>query len=130
MKIDDLYFGVKLYDPNANAFKTWNIFNSSRVRWDCASYVKYAKEEGVIDPLRYCFGSLWGRVQYEFMVAPVFTDDVNKVDIYQMYIEPNRDYLMSLVDSISLRSATQVLQEDKKRRKALREVLSKEDSKA
>lgn len=126
MKIDEAYFGVCIRDFNTGKIKSYNLFNSSRVKWSVARYVIMSKEERdslFSDPLHFCFGDVQGRCEYEFMVCPwgglnendKVVDVGEKVDIFKMYVEPNADYLMELVNSISVNSAKRYLRNERKR---------------
>lgn len=133
IKLDDAYFGVNLYSLNYSSLEkrkieTYNLFNFGRVKWSVARYVSMTKDErrGLLsDPLHFCFGDVQGRCEYEFVVCPWGGLDENnrvvdvgeKVDVFKMYVEPNANYLMGLVNSISVNSAKQYLREERKSRR-------------
>lgn len=105
-KLDDLYFGVTVWDFNSKGPEAINLFGSCRVLASVASYAKMSKEERkkLDDPLRYCFGDTWGRVEWEFAFGSPFPKDfseLQKLSVYEAFVEPNRKYLMSLVESVS-----------------------------
>lgn len=131
-KIEDLYFGVVLCAPNGG-FETANLFDLGGVRLSVAAY-KLAPL-ATTDPLLACFSGVWSRCEYE-MVLTDFptpyvdnTDDKDKMerfikwyntnarkfDLYRLYVEPNREYLLSLVDSVSEASARNYLKEYRKK---------------
>lgn len=131
-KLSALYFGVKLpslnYDSRSKReFVTYNLFGFAKVQWAVASYVAKTPEEKkkIENPLFYCFSSVWSRCEYEFVVCPwgsLDNDDKavevgTKVDIYGMYVEPNAEHLMELVDNVSVSSAKKYLTEGRKRYK-------------
>lgn len=127
VRLDSLYFGIKLFSMSYSnkeerkVLKTYNLFDFSRVKWSVAKYVTMTKEERkslLTDPLHFCFGDIWSRCEYEYIIRPTVSDedDEIKIDAFQMYVEPNADYLMSLVDSVSLNSAKTYLRKEKKRR--------------
>lgn len=121
------YFGVATVDINGD-IQFWNLFDNLRVKLSVASYVVMtpeAKKLLLMDPCRFCFGDVWSRCEYEFVVNrwPFGEKDLvsggRKMDVYQMFVEPNKDHLMTIVNSISKSSARKYLAEErKKRRKA------------
>lgn len=130
MDINDLYFGVMVSKLSWNSYEERcelekiNLFQSSRVMRSVAMYVTMSEEErqdAIRDPLQWCFGDTRWRTEYEFIVCPwPYKDDDTidkvgkKMDTYSMYVEPNRDYLMSLVNSVSVASAKRWLKEHKR----------------
>lgn len=133
--INKLYFGVKLFPMSyaskseLNKLKTYNLFEFGRVKWSVAKYVAMTDKEKksiLSDPLHFCFGDVWSRTEFEFIACPwPYTDEMTisnsgvKVDTWSLYVEPNADYLMSLVNSVSPTSARAYLREERKRRKGL-----------
>lgn len=116
-KLEDLYFGAKRYNPNSKKFEAFNVFDSLRVRWSVACYVAN-KKEIISEPLIYCFGDLWSRCEYEMVMSDWPNQEtVEKHDVWDMYIIPNKDYLMSLVNSVPASSAKKFLAEYRKRYK-------------
>lgn len=135
VSLDSLYFGVKLlplcYSSKSerNELKTYNLFDFYGVKWSVAKYVSMTPEERKLlssEPYMFCFGDVWGRTEYEFIINswPYSDDDKIsdgiKVDTFQMYVEPNAEYLMSLVNSVSVSSAKAYLREERKRLKGSR----------
>ena len=135
ININKLYFGVKLFPMSypskskLDKLKTYNLFDFGRVKWSVARYVTMTDKERkslMSDPVHFCFGDVWSRTEFEFVACPwPYTDKDTiensgvKVDTYQMYVEPNADYLMSLVNRVSPTSARMYLREERKRRKGL-----------
>lgn len=123
-KLDDLYFGVCTVDFNSKQIRSWNLFDNLRIKWSVACYVTMSEQErkSLTDPFRFCFGDVWGRVEYEMIVGDMFGDikDMQKTDVYSLFCEPNRAYLMSLVDSVSENSAKTYMREERKRLKQYR----------
>lgn len=124
IKLEDLYFGYKQFgmsydNTNTRSIKTYNLFDSSRVLRSVAMYVLMTPEqrkERVKDPLSWCFNDVWGRYEYEFMMSPLGGGgEPQKVDIYQMYVEPNRELLLDLVSRVTKSSAKKYLSEERKR---------------
>lgn len=105
MKMNELYFGYVNFDHNSKTLKQYNLFNSARVMHSVAKWATMDEIERLhFDPLHFCFGDTQARCEYEMLVQPWpngKNDDIIKVDIYQLYVEPNRDYLLSLVNQIS-----------------------------
>ena len=122
--LNDLYFGYVMYAPlSGEILAQRNLFGSTRVLWATAYYVvhkdKFKKggELAESDPLVWCFGDTRGRCEYEWMVSPWVGDGkAEKVDVYSMYVEPNRDLLLDMVDSVSVSSARRFLVEERRRR--------------
>lgn len=132
MKIDDLYFGVKLMplsygsEEGRIALKTYNLFEFSKVKWSVARWVTMSDEEkkNITSPLHFLFGDVWGRAEYEFIVCPWpygdgegVSDNGQKVDTFMMYVEPNAELLMDMVNSVSVSSAKKYMAEWRKRYK-------------
>lgn len=121
MNLNKAYFGVTTLENNK--LRTWNLFDNLRVKWSVARYVAMSKEERknlVSEPYRFCFGDVWGRCEYECVLLPwpsMNEKKALKVDVFQLYVEPNKDYLMEIVDSISVTSAKQYLREERNRYK-------------
>ena len=91
-----------------------------------ARYVTMCKEERealLSDPVRFCFGDVWSRCEYEYLIRPMVGDDEDeiKMDVFQMYVEPNASYLMSIVDRITKTSAQKYLREERKRLKGIKQ---------
>ena len=128
MKINEAYFGVGTRDFNTGEMTFWNLFANGRVKWSVAKYITMTNEMKktlLSDPLHFCFGDVQGRCEYEFVVCPWGGLDENdkvvdvgeKVDVFKMYVEPNADYLMKIVDSISVISAKEYLRDERKKLK-------------
>lgn len=117
LDLEKLYFGVKIIDFNTGEIKTINLFKIGRVATSVAIYVKRrgtkAWKEQVenehFDPLRFCFGDVWGRVEYEMIVTDMFGKAEEKVDVYRMYVEPNRELLLDMVNRVTVSSARRYL---------------------
>lgn len=131
MKLDDLYFGIVMNPmsytkySDRNNLTTYNIFDSYRVKWSVATYVAMtAKQKAqVSDPLTFCFGDTWGRTEWEFIVCPWPYKDEDtidlvgrKVDVFNMYVKPNAELLMDLVNRVTKTSAKAWLKAEKERR--------------
>lgn len=132
MKIDSLYFGIKLMPLSYNseesrtALKTYNLFGFSKIKWSVARWVTMSDEEkkNITSPLHFLFGDVWSRAEYEFIVCPWpygdgegVSDNGQKVDTFTMYVEPNAKLLMDMVNSVSVSSAQKYLREWRKRYK-------------
>ena len=129
-ELDKLYFGVVMYPlsygnkEQAKTLTAYNLFSFARVQWAVASYASKTPEEKkkIKDPLFYCFSSVWSRCEFELVVCPwgglgdddKATEVGTKVDIYELYVKPNAEYLLSLVNSVSPSSAKAYLREWKK----------------
>lgn len=118
--IEDLYFGCMNYDFNLKKMVKHNLFGSTRVLRSIATY-RTRKEElendawlGEFDPLRYCFGDLDGHAEYEMAVGSLFETEYEKMSLWKMYVVPNADLLMSMVNSVSIESCEQWLKENKR----------------
>lgn len=132
MKLDELYFGIKLHSMSysnraeRSTLKTYNLFDFSRIKESIAIYRTMSEErkKTLTNPLHFCFGDVWSRCEFEFIVCPwPFGDDERvvesgvKVDTYEMYVEPNKDYLMSLVESVDEKDCKKYLSELRKQRR-------------
>lgn len=121
MNIKDLYFGCLNYDFNHNRMEKHNLFGSMRVLYSIAIY-KTRQEEltnqewfgGEFDPLRFCFGDLDGHVEYEMQVGGPFKEETEKMSLWDMYVVPNEELLMKMVDSVSVESCQEWLKENKR----------------
>ena len=133
VNLNDLYFGVKLFplcynsreELKTRGLQTYNLFDFSRVKWSVAKYVTMKEKERqalLSSPLGFCFGDVAHRVEYEHLVSPiVHPEDASlKVDTWSLYVEPNKDLLMKMVDSVSVSSATKYLREERKRLKGIK----------
>lgn len=127
--INDLYFGVVMNQMSYSSeeergnIKTYNLFEFSRVKFAVAMYVGMteSQREELSSPLSFCFGDVHWRTEYEFMMCPWpyrdgdFVEQAgHKVDIYQMYVEPNAELLMDLIDRVTKSSAKKYLSETRK----------------
>lgn len=124
LKIDNLYFGVVMhplsygtYDER-NELRTYNLFDMSSIKLAVAKWVTMTPNEKarIDNPLVYIFGDVWGRTEFEFIMCPwpykdgeKVEDNGKKVDIYQMYVMPNRVMLLDMVDAVSKSSAQEYL---------------------
>lgn len=118
LNLNDLYFGYKQFDPNTGKLCTHNLFGSIRVLTSVALYRTKGDKLQLDDPFSFIFGDARSRCQYEFVISPwVGLGEEQKVDIFSMYVEPNKKYLMSLVDQVSISSCRKFLAEERKRRK-------------
>lgn len=130
ISIDDLYFGFKLPsisyigEAERQKLKTYNLFGSSRVKSSVAMWVAgddvFRKEH---DFLRWCFSDVHARCQYEWLIAPwphrnkEVNEIAQKVDVYEMYVEPNAKLLKGMVDRVSVSSAQRYLRDWRKGRR-------------
>lgn len=113
-KISDLYFGVCYWDFNKKRLETVNLFSLPKVQRDVAFYV--IDKDARFDPLLRCFHSVWGRCQFEMMVDG-FPESGHrqKVDLYDLYVRPNRDHLLDLVSQVSEYQAKKWIREYNKK---------------
>lgn len=132
MDINDLYFGIVMNQMSYSSeeergnIKTYNLFDMSKVKLSVAMYVTMSDErkENLASPLHFCFGDVWSRTEYEFMMCPWpykdgdFVEQVgHKVDMFRMYVEPNGELLMDIVNRVTKSSAQKYLREWNKRYK-------------
>lgn len=132
MKINDLYFGCKNYNFNTRSFEIQNIFGSMRVLHSIAMYKVHGytpfkenptKEEYKESLLGFLFGDLKYHVEWEMLISSVFArDGVVKTDIYSMYVVPNQDYLLRLVEKVSVSSCKKWLRDYNERRYGKRRI--------
>ena len=121
-KLTDLYFGYKNYEMSYTAGKerkivTYNLFDSHRVLRSVARWVLMSDEDKKKhDALSYCFSDVRGRAEYEFVISPWAGEgEAQKVDIWTMYVEPNKELLLDLISRVSPTSARAYLREERKR---------------
>ena len=133
--LDKLFFGVKLYpmsytsEARRRELATYNLFDFGRVKHSVALWVTMKPEEksrkkDLHDQLMWCFGDVWGRTEFEFMISPWpykegdTVDNVAvKIDTFSLYVEPNGELLMGLVNQVSVSSAKAYLKEWNRRYK-------------
>ena len=119
MKISDLFFGIRRMDFNTNSLVIENLFQSLRVQHSIAVWAANPELHDQYDLISFCFGDTRGRVEYEFLARPMIVkkpeDPANwhKVDTYKMYVEPNADYLRSLVEQIDKKEGKRWLEANK-----------------
>ena len=115
MDIEDLYFGVKVYDSDTDEIKTTNLFNSMRVMRSVATYVVKPESVGLsyLDRLWFLFGDTCGKFEWEFAVGGLFDEETEKTDVFKMYVEPNGELLLDMVSKVTEASAKRWLKEHK-----------------
>ena len=97
------------------------------MKWSVAKYITMTDKEKrqllCKDPLAFCFGDVWSRSEYEFMISPwpyhsgdKIEDYGHKIDIFEMYVRPNEKILMDIVYRISKTSAIEYISEWQKHR--------------
>ena len=119
IKLEDAYFGIMR--PNFNhkgKLEPENLFGSMRVLHSVALWKTdptIIKKHNLIS---WCFGDTRWRCEYEWLVFPWAnaSDDSEgwKVDVYSMYVEPNKQILEKIVDSISVSSCRKWLRDHKR----------------
>lgn len=121
LKLTDLYFGYKLYEMSYTSreerkITTYNLFHSSRVLHSVATWVLMSDEEKKNhDALSWCFSDVRGRSEYEFVMSPWGGGGKpQKVDVWTMYVEPNKELLLDLVSRVTPNSARAYLREERK----------------
>lgn len=117
--LEKAYFGIRMYDFNSNEFDCENLFGSVRVLLSIALIRTrkdlIAKYKDIDDVIMFCFGDTKSRVEYEMGICPVFRDeDFEKVDVYYMYVEPNKRLLYDMVMNFSVASCRRVLKKYKR----------------
>lgn len=133
MKIDKLYFGVRLPKMSYATrdermqMEECNLFHNGRILQSVARWVvetnKDPKFEKDHDFLMWCFGDVRSRSEYEWVICPWGRLDENdkvvdvgkKVDVYEMYVKPNAGLLREMVNQVSVTSAKNYLREEKKK---------------
>lgn len=110
IKLDDLYFGIKRDDFNTKEMNTENLFKSLRVLSSIAIWKTLPEErKAEMDALSFCFGDTRARVEYEFQIGSLWKDKAEKRDVYWLFVEPNRDYLLSLIDKVDVKDCKRFL---------------------
>lgn len=116
--LEKAFFGIRKCNLNTNEFDCENLFGSVRVlrsiallRTDKYLSERYTDIDSVIG---FCFGDTMHRVEWEMGIQPVFHDDrVEKVDVFYMYVEPNKQLLYDMVMNFSIASCERVLEKYK-----------------
>lgn len=120
----------------------FNLFNNTRVKRSVALFVtakkskkktknqEYINErcENLDNIISWCFVDYLCRAQYEFkvkdgkIVGGVFDNRVDgeKSDVYTMFVLPNAEKLLELIEQVTYSSARRWLAEDNKRLKQWR----------
>lgn len=116
--LEKAYFGIVLHDFNSGEFEPTNLLNSIRVLRSIALLrtKKHFKDKykTVDEVISFCFGDTRGRCEYEFIVGPwIGKGDEQKVDIYHMYVLPNKKLLYDMVMNFSIASCRRVLKKYK-----------------
>lgn len=102
MKIDELYFGVMMLDPNHNSTPlNRNLFDLGGIRRDIAKWLtmdSVVRQDFNVDPLAFCFSGVRARTEYEMYLAPIYQHERGyKIDLFNLYVLPNQEYLLSLL---------------------------------
>ena len=118
--LEELYFGVKIWDSNRKEFRTINLFGVHRVKYSIAKWVLMSDEEKKHwDAIPYLFMDVGGRHEYEFVMCPVSGDKDSawdegaRMDVYMAYVEPNEELLLDLVSRVTKASARRFLKNNK-----------------
>lgn len=123
---NDLYFGVTTYDPFKKELRTWNLFDHYGIKRAVANWVLMSddRKAEIENPLMYLFGDVWSRTEFECIICPwpfheedTIEDSGTKVDVFTLYVQPNTDLLLDIVDNVSAKSAREWRTADNKRRK-------------
>ena len=120
IKLEDAFFGYTIINPNSKKIELepLNLFKNLRVKYSVAFYKVYKNkmESLTNDPLRFCFGDVKRRTEYEFLISSHLNDKRELFDVYDLYVEPNKELLMSIIDNISVESCNDYLKEVNKER--------------
>ena len=127
MSIDDLYFGIRqpkisyYRDEEKYELDTYNLFALSGVKDSVARWVTMTpvQRARITDPLMFLFGDVWSRTQFEWMVGPwpyedgMLVENCEKVDVFKMYVLPNKGLLMDLVSRVTITSAKRYIKRER-----------------
>lgn len=118
MKITDLSFKYKQFDDHGELIER-ELFYNLRIMRSIALYIKFDKKyrDGgeIEDPLFYCFNDCWAKCEYEVVLSPwVGEGEPTKQSVYDLYIKPNKELFMGMVNSVSKNSAIKYLREHKR----------------
>lgn len=121
INLNDLYFGIRLYSPSYSSregqkLETYNLFGFHRVKMSVAQWVTCPEIRATHDLPSWCFGDVHWRAEFEYEIAPLFGEP-EKIDVYEMYVVPNRKLLTDMINKVSLSSATKFITEERKRRR-------------
>lgn len=124
--IDDLCFMITVHklsfssQRERESLETYNIFQISGVKWAVAKYVTMSGEEKRKrdNPLFYCFCDVWSRCEYEMILCPwpcnkgdTVEEKGQKIDAYELFVKPNEDLLMDMINSVTVSSAKRYLRD-------------------
>lgn len=115
-RIQDLYFGVMLPVWNGKpVLEPGNLFDCTCIRYWAAKYRlrhEYGESRLTTNPVSYIFGDIWGRAEYGWIVADLTesTSDM-KVGLYEVYVEPNKELLLNMINECSENSAREYIRE-------------------
>lgn len=119
--VDDLYFGVKVWNSNKNELETINLFDIHRIKYSVAKWVLMDDEaRAKWDASMFLFGEVWSRTQFEFIACPwpygdneKISDHGQKIDTFSLYVEPNLPLLLDLISRVTKASARWFLKNNK-----------------
>lgn len=121
-RIQDLYFGVMLPEHNTRSepwLKPGNLFDCGWIRYWAAKWVLENPQSAspITNPLSYIFGDVWARAEYEWSVGPLYSNEgaTQKLDLYEAYVKPNEELLLSMIKECSKNSARQYIREHGRR---------------
>lgn len=118
MKLSDAHFGVVMVQYGSQEMTEVNIFDFGSIKWAVANYIAYPEKRLPGDWLSHCFFDCRGKCEFEFLLmGRDGRGEPKKVDIWTMYIEPNRRVLYDIVQSISKTSCLQYIRAERKRLK-------------
>lgn len=120
-KLTDLEFYIPIWDNGQ--MRIFNLFHSSSVLKSVALYKtgafdKYTPFYGEKDWALWCFGDTRGRVEWEFTFGDPFPRDqaeLQKMDVYSVFIKPNERILRKMIDEISISSCKTWLSKERRR---------------
>lgn len=105
MRINKLHFYYVQPSFLSKELEIYDLFGSGRVAYSIARWAIMTKEERgrlLSDQLHWCFGDVWGRTEYEWIISDwPRKENEFKIDVFQAYVEPNKKLLLDMVDSVT-----------------------------
>lgn len=92
-----------------------NVFKHPNVAWWVAKWrtsKAFRDSYRQHDPFFCCFCDFWSRAEFELVVQGFLSNDEgHKMDVYEMFLKPNKIAIWQIIESISVNSCREYLRE-------------------